>query len=181
MPNPSTPALLLAMVSFFTPLRRTAAIRCSGIPHNPNPPIKIVAPSRKFAIAASAPLTRLSINRQLRVKSLPQEQCGKGTRWERRDPTTTQTTGRSNDRTVVLRRHRPPPREAPGNSERVQDKPADGRLPSRRSRPYAVGFRNRAAQEHSGPRSRKTKRSSIEGPVQRLQPIQAGKKPFFDV
>src|SRR5262249_47070453 len=73
MPNPSTPALLLAIVRFFTPLRRTAAIRCSGIPHNPNPPIKIVAPSRNSPIAASAPLTRLSMNRRSAPNSLPQQ------------------------------------------------------------------------------------------------------------
>src|ERR1700687_4018313 len=61
MPAPSIPALFETMVRFFVPLRRTAAIKFSGMPHNPNPPIKIVAPSRSFSIARSALATRLSI------------------------------------------------------------------------------------------------------------------------
>src|SRR6266481_5669982 len=61
MPKSSTPALLLTMVRSFTPLRRTAAIRFSGMPQSPKPPIRIVAPSRTFAMAASADAMRLSI------------------------------------------------------------------------------------------------------------------------
>src|ERR1041385_1967360 len=62
MPNPSTPALLETIVRFFVPLRRTAAIKFSGIPHSPNPPIRMVMPSRRFSIAASTEATRLSIS-----------------------------------------------------------------------------------------------------------------------
>ena len=39
------PALLLTMVRSRTPRRWSAAIRCSGTPHTPKPPIMIVAPS----------------------------------------------------------------------------------------------------------------------------------------
>src|SRR5947209_19948943 len=61
MPKSSTPALFEAMVRFLVPFLRTAAIRFSGIPHRPKPPIRIVAPSRSRSIAASALATRLSI------------------------------------------------------------------------------------------------------------------------
>ena len=35
MPKPSTPTLLLMVVRFFTPLRTSARIRFSGMPHKP--------------------------------------------------------------------------------------------------------------------------------------------------
>ena len=47
MPKSATPALFETTVRFFVPARRTAAIRFSGMPHSPKPPIRIVAPSRK--------------------------------------------------------------------------------------------------------------------------------------
>src|SRR5580704_1437300 len=60
MPKSSTPALLLTMVRSLVPLRRTAAIRFSGMPHKPKPPMRIVAPSGSFSMAASAEEMRLS-------------------------------------------------------------------------------------------------------------------------
>src|SRR6185437_5241903 len=57
------PGLLDATVRFFVPARSTAVIRFSGIPHNPKPPIRIVAPSRNPFMATSALGTRLSIRR----------------------------------------------------------------------------------------------------------------------
>src|SRR5579864_6655192 len=53
IPNPSTPMLLLMVCRPFTPLRTRAAIRFSGMPHNPKPPIITVAPSGMSATAAS--------------------------------------------------------------------------------------------------------------------------------
>src|SRR5712692_2206044 len=61
MPKSSTPALLEMMVRSFDPLRRTAAIRFSGMPQRPKPPIRMVAPSRSPAMAVSALATRLSM------------------------------------------------------------------------------------------------------------------------
>src|SRR5713101_8112192 len=61
MPASARPALFETMVRSLVPLRRTAAIRLSGTPQRPKPPIRIVAPSKSFSMAASAPLTRLSI------------------------------------------------------------------------------------------------------------------------
>src|SRR5690349_15695537 len=61
IPKSSTPALLLTMVRSFVPLRRTAAMRFSGMPHSPKPPMRMVAPSRSFSIPASAEAMRLSI------------------------------------------------------------------------------------------------------------------------
>src|ERR1700730_3038284 len=61
MPKSSIPALLLTMVRFLVPLRRTAAIKLSGIPHNPNPPINMVTPSVNFSMAESAEEMRLSM------------------------------------------------------------------------------------------------------------------------
>src|SRR5437879_3198879 len=61
MPKSSTPALLLTMVRSFVPLRRTAAMRFSGMPQRPKPPIRMVAPSWIFSMAASAEAIRLSI------------------------------------------------------------------------------------------------------------------------
>ena len=55
------PALFEATVRFFVPLRRTAAIRFSGMPQTPNPPERMTAPSKSFSIATSALATRLSI------------------------------------------------------------------------------------------------------------------------
>src|SRR5258707_15684549 len=45
MPKSSTPALLPAMVSSFTPLSTNAAIRFSGMPQRPKPPAAMVMPS----------------------------------------------------------------------------------------------------------------------------------------
>src|SRR5688572_2475408 len=53
-PKPSTPALLLMIVSPFAPFRCNARVRFSGIPHRPNPPTMIVAPSCRSAIASNA-------------------------------------------------------------------------------------------------------------------------------
>src|SRR5229473_6931989 len=61
MPKSSTPALLLTMVRSFVPLRRTAAMRFSGMPQRPKPPIRMVTPSRILSMAASAEAIRLSI------------------------------------------------------------------------------------------------------------------------
>src|SRR5712692_3379385 len=61
IPKSSTPALLLTIVRFFVPLRRTAAIKFSGMPQRPKPPIRMVAPSLIFSMAASAEAMRLSI------------------------------------------------------------------------------------------------------------------------
>src|SRR5687767_1761916 len=48
------PALLLITVRFFVPRRCNAAIRCSGMPHRPKPPIMMDAPSWITATASSA-------------------------------------------------------------------------------------------------------------------------------
>src|SRR5437773_3956072 len=53
-PKVFTPALLLITVRSFVPLRRIASIRFSGMPHSPNPPTMMVAPSSTSATAASA-------------------------------------------------------------------------------------------------------------------------------
>ncbi len=45
MPKPSTPALFPTIVSPFTPLSRSAAIKFSGIPQSPKPPAAIVMSS----------------------------------------------------------------------------------------------------------------------------------------
>src|SRR5262245_37845168 len=55
------PALFETIVKFFVPLRSTAAIRFSGIPHSPKPPIRIVIPSLRFSMALSAEMMRLSM------------------------------------------------------------------------------------------------------------------------
>src|SRR5215468_6423921 len=61
MPQPSTPTLLLMVVRFFTPLRTRARIRFSGMPHRPNPPTIMVAPSKTSRIDSSAFATTLVI------------------------------------------------------------------------------------------------------------------------
>src|SRR5690349_11859245 len=61
MPKLSTPALLLMMVRFLEPRRFKAAIRFSGMPQSPKPPIMIVAPSGTTATASSAVASTLSI------------------------------------------------------------------------------------------------------------------------
>ena len=63
MPNPSTPTLLLMVVRFFTPLRPRARIRFSGMPHSPNPPTMMVAPSKMSRMASSALATTLFIGK----------------------------------------------------------------------------------------------------------------------
>src|SRR5215475_5479190 len=67
MPKPSTPALLETMVRSFVPLRWTAAMRFSGIPHRPKPPIRTVMPSFRLAMAASGEEMRLSMGGDSRV------------------------------------------------------------------------------------------------------------------
>ena len=54
IPKSSTPALLLTIVRSLVPLRLTAAIKFSGIPQSPNPPIRMVAPSLSPSIPTSA-------------------------------------------------------------------------------------------------------------------------------
>src|SRR6266446_5620044 len=61
MAYPSTLTLLLMVVRFFTPLRTSARIRFSGIPHRPNPPTMTVAPSKTSRMASSALATTLFI------------------------------------------------------------------------------------------------------------------------
>src|ERR1017187_5034013 len=53
-PNSSTPTLLLMVLRFLTPFFTSARIRFSGIPHSPNPPTMMVAPSLISATASSA-------------------------------------------------------------------------------------------------------------------------------
>src|ERR1700731_4609641 len=53
MPKPSTPMLLLMVCRPLTPFRTSAAIRFSGMPHSPKPPIITVGPSGMSATAAS--------------------------------------------------------------------------------------------------------------------------------
>src|ERR1700683_3582714 len=60
-PNPSMPALLLMVVRFFDPLRASARIRFSGIPHSPKPPSIMTEPSPTSRIASSALATTLFI------------------------------------------------------------------------------------------------------------------------
>ena len=48
------PQLLEMRVRFFTPLRCRAAIRFSGLPHRPKPPLMITAPSWMSRTASSA-------------------------------------------------------------------------------------------------------------------------------
>ena len=72
MPKSSTPALLLTIVSSFVPLRRTAAMRFSGMPQRPKPPMRIVAPSRRFSMATSGEAMRLSTSAPECRKSLTQ-------------------------------------------------------------------------------------------------------------
>ena len=54
MPKSSTPALLLMTVRSFVPRARSAAMRFSGMPHRPKPPIMMDAPSGMRATASSA-------------------------------------------------------------------------------------------------------------------------------
>src|SRR3990170_7190344 len=61
MPKSSTPALFEITVRFLIPFRRTAAIRFSGRPQRPKPPIMILAPSGMSRIAPSALATTLFI------------------------------------------------------------------------------------------------------------------------
>src|SRR5215831_5005854 len=61
MPKSSTPALLLTTVRFFVPRACSAAMRFSGMPQRPNPPIMMVAPSGIRATASAAPVTTLFI------------------------------------------------------------------------------------------------------------------------
>src|SRR5260370_23186475 len=61
MPKSDVPGLLEIAVRFFVPARRSAAIRFSGMPQTPKPPIRIEAPSGMRRTAASALATLLSI------------------------------------------------------------------------------------------------------------------------
>src|SRR5258706_6825561 len=71
MPKSSTPALLLMTVRPMVPRARSAAMRCSGIPHSPKPPIIIVAPSGMSATASSAFARTLFISGILSSKMSP--------------------------------------------------------------------------------------------------------------
>src|SRR5262249_40218966 len=75
MPKPSTPALFETIVRFFAPLRCTAAMRFSGMPHRPKPPIRTVMPSLRLAMAASGEEMRLSMCKSLQCRSATGEQC----------------------------------------------------------------------------------------------------------
>src|SRR5438270_4249037 len=68
-PKSSTPALLETVVRFLTPLRTRASIRSAGMPHNPNPPTMIMAPSFTSRMASSALATTLFINRKILTHS----------------------------------------------------------------------------------------------------------------
>src|SRR5688572_22433534 len=57
------PALLLMIVRSFVPRRCSAAIRCSGMPHRPKPPIMMDAPSWITATASSADANTLFMRR----------------------------------------------------------------------------------------------------------------------
>src|SRR5689334_22540186 len=59
MPWPSMPTLFEMVCRFETLLRTSAAIRFSGTPHSPKPPIMMLEPSAMSAIAASAVATIL--------------------------------------------------------------------------------------------------------------------------
>src|SRR3954454_4034304 len=61
-PQPSTPALFETASSSRVPASSTAWISTVGIPHSPNPPTAIVAPSATSATASSAEPTTLSIS-----------------------------------------------------------------------------------------------------------------------
>src|SRR5260370_30733389 len=50
------------MVKFLVPLRRTAAMRLSGMPKRQKPRMRMVAPSWIFSMATSADAIRLSIH-----------------------------------------------------------------------------------------------------------------------
>src|ERR1700690_3211154 len=69
-PKPSPPALLLIVVRFLTPLWTRARIRFSGIPHRPNPPTMMVAPSNTSWIASSALATTFCIAEAFYRKSV---------------------------------------------------------------------------------------------------------------
>src|SRR5204863_1717525 len=68
MPKSSTPALLEIQVRFFVPFLTNAFIQFSGIPHKPNPPNIITAPSSISCIAASAFATTLFIIHVYKIK-----------------------------------------------------------------------------------------------------------------
>src|SRR5580704_5456275 len=61
MPNSEVPGLFEIAVMFFVPARRSAAIKFSGMPQTPKPPIMIEAPSVMRLTATSALATVLSI------------------------------------------------------------------------------------------------------------------------
>src|SRR5579859_610191 len=69
MPKPSTPALLETIVRSFVPLRWTAAMRFSGMPQRPKPPMRMVMPSLRLAMAASGEEMRLSMGENSTVAS----------------------------------------------------------------------------------------------------------------
>ena len=62
-PQSSTPALLETASRSFVPASSTAAISTDGMPHSPNPPTEIVAPSGMSATASAADETTLSMAR----------------------------------------------------------------------------------------------------------------------
>src|SRR5690242_15095192 len=69
IPTSPLPALLLTMVRSFAPCAISASISSSGTPEPPNPPTRIVAPSRTSASAASTEGEILSIMCAVRISS----------------------------------------------------------------------------------------------------------------
>src|SRR5205814_1712894 len=65
------------VVRFFVPLRASARIRFSGIPHRPKPPIMIVAPSGISRMASSELATTFFIG-EIVKEFLPQRHGGRG-------------------------------------------------------------------------------------------------------
>src|SRR4029078_13637383 len=74
-PASALPALLLTMVRFLAVCPISASINSVGIPALPKPPIRIVAPSRTSATAASNDWIVLSI---IRGRNLPHRQADAG-------------------------------------------------------------------------------------------------------
>src|ERR1041385_7856261 len=71
MPKSSTPAVLLMTVRFFVARACSAAMRVSGMPHRPKPPIMMVAPSGIRATASDAPASTLFIASHSNKMTLP--------------------------------------------------------------------------------------------------------------
>src|ERR1017187_8072678 len=83
-PNSSTPTLLLMVLRFLTPFFTSARMRFSGIPHSPNPPTMMVAPSLISATASSAFANTLFID--MGVSSERAIVLSGGAMWQRGQP-----------------------------------------------------------------------------------------------